>query len=80
METLIYHNLHIIDTGGYIIEYRCVDTNRKILITTNKIRHRLSEIVSEEFLNYLYYELPAFYENHRAKRQNEQISPILGND
>lgn len=73
MENLKFIDLQYIETnecGGLLLIFKDIYTEEKKTIITNKIKHRLDDIVSEEFLDEIYINIPQFYENHRTNRKS----------
>lgn len=71
MENLKFIDLQYIETnecGGLLLIFKDIYTQEKKTIITNKIKHRLDDIVSEEFLDEIYINIPQFYENHRTNK------------
>lgn len=73
MENLKFIDLQYIETnecGGLLLIFKDIYTQEKKTIITNKIKHRLDDIVSEEFLDEIYINIPQFYENYRTNRKS----------
>ena len=76
MERLTLHSLDFNTEPHerfYVLTFMCLDTGNTIIINTDKIRHRLRDIVSSEFLNELYVELPNYYENQQTKTTLQRL-------
>ena len=73
MENLKFIELEFIDTNEgeqMLLLFKDIYTEEKKTIITKKIRHRLDDIVTEEFLQEIYINLPLYYENHRTNRKS----------
>lgn len=71
MENLKFIDLQYIETNeccGLLLIFKDIYTQEKKTIITNKIKHRLDDIVSEEFLDEIYINIPQFYEKHRTNK------------
>jgi hypothetical protein len=71
MENLKFIELEVIDTNEgeqMLLLFKDIYTEEKKIIITKKIRHYLDDIVSEEFLEEIYINIPLFYENHRTNK------------